>query len=161
MMGRRTVVAVLVSVMTLSGVAGAHAYLESADPTPGGVHSGPLATIALVFTSPVESRFSAVEVYHLDVPDDALPVDPAESDPREVQRLEGLAAGFVGALRDGSGSPADARIEASLRESGAVRTLTLDFARPLPPGVYVVFWEVLATDGHTTRDQYTFIVAGE
>ncbi|CAN5659237.1 hypothetical protein BH23DEI1_BH23DEI1_09080 [soil metagenome] len=122
---------------------------------------GPLETLALVFTAPVEARFSAVEVYLLDVPDDALPVVPDAPDHRETQRLEGLAARLIGALRDGTGPHGDARIEAELHESGVGRTMTLHLAAPLAPGVYVVVWEVLATDGHTTNDHHTFIVVWE
>jgi methionine-rich copper-binding protein CopC len=144
------------------GVAAAHASLESAEPPPGHAHVGPLATIALHYTMPVEARFSRFEVFALPLPEGAEPTDPHALTTHERQRLEALAATFARELESGAmGEQAEARVETTVRERGATRTITLDIAEPLGAGVYLVLWEVLATDAHTTRDHLLVLVVEE
>ncbi len=149
--------AALVVAASLFASAAAHAYLEGAEPAPGSVHVGAVEVLTLRYTSPVEPRFSSFELYRLDLPEGAVPADPAAPSPRDLQRIEALAARLAGEVRDGT-HDVDTRIASHLRESAGSRTITLDLDAPLAPGVYVLLWEVLASDGHTTRDHHVFLV---
>jgi methionine-rich copper-binding protein CopC len=141
--------------------AAAHAYFEGADPGPGAVHEGTLERVTLRYTMPVEPRFSRFEVYRLELAEGAEPADGRAPTPREIQRIEALAAALAAAVRAGTldasvGHP----IEGDVAERSAGRVVTIELREPITTGgVYVVVWEALATDTHTTRDHHVFLVA--
>ncbi len=79
----------------LVGAASAHASLESSEPERYSLVRAPLEEVQLVFSEPVELRFSTFKVYGLELDDEAMPEDPGNLSERERQRLTGLAGTLV------------------------------------------------------------------
>lgn len=145
--------------LALAGAAAGHAYLERADPPAGGVGEAPLEALELEFAMAVEVRFSTFEVYRLAVDAAAAPADPSAPTERELQRLAALGGVLARDARDGAAAADEARVAASVdAEGGTTRLVRLMPDEPLDPGIYVVVWEVLATDGHVTRDHHVILV---
>lgn len=81
--------------LNLGGVVSAHAHLHRAEPAPGSVLATPPETVSMTFSMAIETRFSTLKVYKLELPDGAMPNDLANPSERERMRLEGLAGALV------------------------------------------------------------------
>lgn len=148
-----------VGALVLAGAVGAHADLAHATPVPGSTHVGDLDAVTLAFTMPIEARFSHFDVYRLDLPPDAQPIDSSALSEREAQRLSALAGALVAEARGDSEAADAVRVPISVGPGdGRATEVTLATDTPLPAGAYVVAWEVLAGDGHTTRGHFVFLV---
>jgi methionine-rich copper-binding protein CopC len=148
-----------VGALVLAGTAVGHADLAHATPAPGTTHVGDLDAVTLAFTMPIEARFSRFDLYRLDLPPDAQPFDLGALTEREAQRLSALAGALVTELRGDSDAADAVRVPIAVTPGdGRATEVTLAADTPLPGGAYVVAWEVLAGDGHTTRGHFVFLV---
>lgn len=157
-----------------AGWALGHGEFISADPAPDTVLGDPPSQVTLVFSEPVEVRFSTFKVYRLEDPGEAQEAahetEHAEGssghhegehdggehggDP-EWLRLNGLAGALVsealGLEEDG-----EARVDLGVNERGQSSIVTLALRATLREGVYVVMWNALSVDTHITQGYYVF-----
>ena len=148
----RALVAVLL--LAAAGPVSAHAEIEAVDPPRDALLDVAPQRVRLVFSEPVETRFSLFKVYPLA----STSLDAADLAEPDFLRLNGMAASLVPealSVRD----DADVRADRGLTDA-AVRSadVTMALAPDLPPGAYVVMWRVLAIDGHTTQGHSVFVV---
>lgn len=129
--------------LALGGVALAHAYLEASVPAAHSRHSVAPTEVSLLFSEPVEARFSLFKVY-------PLAVAPTLGE-RETALAARALMREVLERRDDQGVPIT--VQAEGRSSAQV---SLVFEEALPPGSYVVMWRVLSIDTHTTQDFFVF-----
>ena len=162
----------IASVLLLgTGLTLAHGELTSADPPPDTIITAIPSEVTLVFSEPVEVRFSTFKVYRLNTEgeatddkvqtvehgaehDETPSSDEASSNP-EWLRLNGLAGALVSEVLLLRGD-SEARVDTGPQENGQSRTVTLGVTEELVPGVYVVMWRVLSTDTHATQGFYVF-----
>lgn len=148
----------LTAALTLVGAASAHAEFVSADPAPGSVLSEAPGAVTLTFSEPVETRFSRLKVYPLEVAEEAVPADPANPSERERQRLNALAAELVSESLEAD-DDAEARADTGFQgEARTAAVVTLGLKSDLEPGLYVVMWEVLSIDTHWTSGHFLFFL---
>lgn len=119
---------VLLACLLLPGTLLAHAHLESADPADGAELAEVPAQFELRYSEGIEARFSAFDLYS---------VPSSETTDVDGQPRVALA---------------DPEVDA------AERTVTLRPETRLEPGTYILVWEVLAHDGHTTSGEIRFSV---
>ncbi|MDQ3459241.1 MAG: copper resistance protein CopC [Deinococcota bacterium] len=135
--------------LTSVGAAHAHAYLSASTPEQNVVIADLPEEIRLVYSEPVEVRFSLFKVY-------ALEADPELSLEADAQRLSGLAGALVSEVLEARGDD-DARADAGVStEARTGAEITLALKEGLEPGHYVVMWRVLSIDTHTTQGFYLF-----
>ncbi len=135
-------------VLTLTGVAAAHAYLKTSAPVEDGSVDSLPKEVRLVFTEPVEVRFSIFKVYRIDA-------DPG----LDPHRLNAAAGALVSKMLQKRGAEAD-RADAGLATTARTTAeIALRLKPDLLPGPYVVMWRVLSIDTHTTQGFYVFIYA--
>jgi len=139
----------------------AHADFLRLEPGVDGVVIGAPSAVTIHYTMGVEARFSTFKVYRLALDDDAQPADLAAPTERERMRLNALAADLVASAleRDDDGGHPDRVDDASPTTSASSTAVTLGLADDLPPGVYVVMWDVLAVDAHSTSGHRLLFVA--
>lgn len=143
----------------LVGTVNAHADFMAANPGRWEVVTAAPETLDITFTMEVETRFSTFKVYRLDIADNAMPDDLANLTAREQQRLNALAARLVSEVLELDDAENAARVDTGLlTETRTSREVTLGLQEDLPPGVYVVMWEVLAIDTHWTTEHFVFVV---
>lgn len=132
----------------------AHAEYESSDPPRNAVLEEMPEEVGLVFTEPVETRFSIFKVYPLE--HESLDAD-ALADPGFL-RLNGLAAALVSDVLTVRGDE-ERRVDAGLvAGEDRRREIGILLEPESPPGAYVVMWRALAVDGHTTQGYFVFVV---
>lgn len=137
------------------GLAHAHAEFEVGDPAANSLLTTLPAEVTLKFTEPVEVRFSLFKVYRLET--DLEPGSHAEHD---TMRLNGLAGALVSEVLPTRGDD-DARADAGVvTEERTSAEVVLELKKDLPPGHYVVMWQALSVDTHTTQGFYVFNYAG-
>lgn len=149
-MKRLTPAAIWAAILALvwAGVASAHAYLRASDPVEETTIPAPPKEVRLVFTEPVEVRFSIFKVYRLNV-------DPA----MEMRRLNAAAGALVSNVLRKRGDELE-RADAGPDASERTTTDVMIRLKPDPkPGAYVVMWRVLSIDTHTTQGFFVFILA--
>lgn len=154
------VTVVVAMAVTAPSVAWAHAYLDQASPDRDTVVTGPLSTVELSFTEPVEVPFSIFKVYRL--PDDGSPSADDLANLSEDQWLDfrARASALVSQSLQLRGDEADRAdqglVETPFRPSD---TISIQLGDRLDPGIYVVMWRVLSIDTHTTQGFYIFAYA--
>lgn len=145
---RRSVIGAVTLVLLWTGVAAAHAYLKASDPPEETTINAAPTAVRLIFTEPVEIRFSIFKVYRLDI-------DPG-MEMRRVNAAAGALMSNVLQKRGDEAERADAGVDAASRT-------TTDVAIKLKPelkaGSYVVMWRVLSIDTHTTQGFFVFTLA--
>lgn len=107
----------------------AHAHLQSADPADGAELDHAPEKIELRFSEGIEARFSTFALHLVPSPDTA-----------DVEDHPQVPLGDPGA-------------------DAEERIVTLHAETDIEPGTYVLVWEVLAHDGHTTTGEVRFTVA--
>lgn len=134
--------------LTAPGVTTAHAFLNTAEPADGTTVTNAPNNVHLVFTEPVEIRFSIFKVYRL------------EADPDSgLQQLNSAADTLVSEVLQKRG---DEAVRADSGLSNPTRTstdITIKLTPNPQPGAYVVMWRVLSIDTHTTQGFFIFIFA--
>lgn len=143
---------VLLAILTLVGMAGAHADLVSASPAQGETVASAPTEVTLTFSEPVEVRFSLFKVYPLDA-------DVNMSEDNAQQRLNGLAGQLVSEVLEAQGDEearADTGVATAERTSAEV---VLPLKGNLEPGPYVVMWRVISADTHPVEGFHTFVYA--
>lgn len=134
-----------VLVLVVAGTAASHAYLRTSDPAEDSVVADLPGSVQLVFTEPVEVRFSVFKIY------------PVEAEPSwDRRRLNAAAGALVSQVlrrRGDEAERADAGIDAAARTTSEVH---MRIRPDLRPGPYVVMWRVLSIDTHTTQGFYVF-----
>ncbi|GAA4004129.1 copper resistance protein CopC [Deinococcus rubellus] len=120
----------------LLGTAAAHTQITHFTPAAGSSVAAP-KLITLVFSEPINLRFSTFKVY-------ALPA--------------GMDAATFAATKVSLKNDADARADAYTGSSSMAARLNLPMKPNLKPGVYVVMWHILSDDGHPVSGQSTFSV---
>ncbi|MGQ0548778.1 MAG: copper resistance CopC family protein [Armatimonadota bacterium] len=145
---RRSAIGAVTLVLLWTGVAAGHAYLKASDPPEETTINAAPNAVRLIFTEPVEIRFSIFKVYRLDI-------DPG----MEMRRVNAAAGALMSNVLQKRGDEAD-RADAGV--DAASRTTT-DVAIKLKPelkaGSYVVMWRVLSIDTHTTQGFFVFMLA--
>lgn len=136
-----------VLLLGLSGIAGAHAYLDSSFPAENAAVASDLSEVILRFTEPVEIRFSTFKVYPLLV-DEEDPVRRRAAASALVQQVLNLRNDA--AQRVDNGVTTKANISADVH---------IALKEDLAPGHYVVMWRVLSIDTHTTQGFIVFTYA--
>jgi methionine-rich copper-binding protein CopC len=141
--------------------AAAHADFLRLEPGVEGVVVGAPSEVTIHFTMGVEARFSTFKVYRLALDADALPAVLAAPTERERMRLNALAAALVAETleRDDDADHPDRVDDAAPTTSAGDTAVTLALSNDLPPGVYVVMWDVLAVDAHWTSGHRLLFVA--
>lgn len=140
--------------LTLVGAAHAHAYLNASTPVENSVVAE-LQEVQLVYSEPVEIRFSLFKVYPLEL-GEAAPADLSAVSDDELRRVSGLAGALVSEvleLRGDEEARADSGVTTTERTS---QELALGLKETLEPGAYVVMWRVLSIDTHTTQGFFVF-----
>jgi hypothetical protein len=142
------IAAVVAVLALLAGTATGHAYLKLSDPAEDGTVAVLPQAVRLVFTEPVEVRFSVFKVYRVDA-------DP-EWDLRRINAVAGALVSRVLALRGDEADRADAGLQTGDRTTTDV---TIRLRPDLQRGPYAVMWRVLSIDTHTTQGFYVFVFA--
>jgi methionine-rich copper-binding protein CopC len=138
---------VLAMLLSLVGVAGAHAYLLTSNPDNGSILEVAPDAIELSMSEAVEVRFSVFKV----VP---LPTNP-DMTLRELVAAANALVEEVLPRRD----DADLRVDTDLSAEGGTTTeITIALQEDLAPGTYLVMWKVLSIDTHTSQDFMVFTV---
>jgi methionine-rich copper-binding protein CopC len=131
-----------------AGTAAGHAYLRSASPAEDSTVAAAPAVVRLLFTEPLEVRFSTFKVY---------PVPAAPGWDR--RRLNAAAGAIVSNVLRRAGDEAE-RADDGLATTARTTTEVAIRLKPrLAAGAYVVMWRVLSIDTHTTQGFYVFTVA--
>ena len=114
----RTIAALVLSGFLLfsTAPAGAHAFLDRAEPRVGNTVRTAPREVTCWFTQNLEPAFSTLVV------------------------------------RDSTGA------QVSVGRAGVSANMLRVAVKPLPPGVYKVFWRVLSVDTHTTEGDFSFRV---
>jgi len=136
--------------LLVSGAARAHALLEASTPAGNTIVTQPLTAVTLTFSEPVETFFSVVKAYRLDT-------DVDMSADNAWQRLNGLAGALVNDVLTADDQGAPARVDTGVQGAGATTAeVVLTLKEDLAPGAYVVMWNVLSIDTHTTQGFLVF-----
>lgn len=136
--------------LLLSGAALAHAHLEASNPAANATITQPLTAVTLTFSEPIETLFSVVKAYRLDT-------DVDMSADNAWQRLNGLAGALVNDVLTADDQGAPARVDTGVQGAGATTAeVVLTLKEDLAPGAYVVMWNVLSIDTHTTQGFLVF-----
>ncbi len=145
---RRSALGAVTLVLLWTGVTAGHAYLKASDPPEEITINAAPTAVRLIFTEPVEIRFSIFKVYRLDI-------DPG----MEMRRVNAAAGALMSNVLQKRGDEAD-RADAGV---DATSRTTTDVAIKLKPelkaGSYVVMWRVLSIDTHTTQGFFVFTLA--
>lgn len=145
---RRSVIGAVTLVLLWIGVAAGHAYLKASDPPEETTINAAPPAVRLIFTEPVEIRFSIFKVYRLDI-------DPG----MEMRRVNAAAGALMSNVLQKRGDEAD-RADAGVNvESRTTTDVTMRLKPDLKPGSYVVMWRVLSIDTHTTQGFFVFTFA--
>jgi hypothetical protein len=140
--------------LSLSVPAWAHAHLTASTPADGAVVRSPPASLQLDFTEAVQKRFSLFVVLPLSVP-----VEAGESAHDRSLRVHALAAQLADTVMADKGA-VKGRVDTGLaRPGGAAKQVTIELARDLSPGTYVLVWRALSVDTHVTHGIVVFTVA--
>jgi len=141
--------------------AAAHADFLRLEPGADGVVVGAPSEVTIHFTMGVEERFSTFKVYRLALDGETEPADLAAPTERDRMRLNALAAALVAEAleRDDDAGHPDRVDDGAPTTNAATTAVTLGLADDLPPGVYVVMWDVLAVDTHWTSGHRLLFVA--
>jgi copper resistance protein C len=138
----------LLILLSLSGFAKAHSYLESSTPAENEAVMT-LAPIELTFTENVQVRFSFFKVYKL--------ADPGNlSDDKERLKLNGQAGTLVNEVLTKTGDEAERADTGMTTTEREAKVITLALKEDLTPGIYAVMWRLLSVDTHTTQGFYLF-----
>lgn len=142
---RRGVLWAVALALIFAGAAAGHAYLRTSDPAEDSTVLSLPQSVRLVFTEPVEVRFSIFKVY------------PVDADPSWYTRRLNAAAGALVSQtlqrRGDEAERADTGVDAAARTTNEV---VMRLRPDLRPGPYVVMWRVLSIDTHTTQGFYVF-----
>ena len=131
------------------GIALGHAYLETSDPATGATLQAAPEEVTLIFSEPLELRFSTFKI---------APLETDATDPREVKLA---AQDLVAKVTGNDTGEAYAQLEMNVEVLTDERTspeVTLGLG-DLSPGTYVVMWRLLSADTHASGDFITFTVA--
>lgn len=147
--------------LLMTGVVAAHADFLRLEPGIDGVVVGAPSEVTIHFTMGVEARFSTFKVYRLELEADTQPAELTAPTERERRRLEALAASLAAATleRDDDADHPERVDDGAPAMSGSNTAVTLGLDDDLAPGVYVVMWEVLAVDAHSTSGHRLLFVA--
>ena len=140
--------------LSLSAPAWAHAHLSVSTPADGAVLASAPASLQLDFTEAVQKRFSLFVVLPLKVPSKA-----GESAHDRSLRVHALAAQLADKVM-ADGGKAKGRVDTGLAHpGGAAKQVTVELAKDLAAGTYVLVWRALSVDTHVTHGIVVFTVA--
>jgi methionine-rich copper-binding protein CopC len=143
-----TVAGVAALVLIWAGAATGHAYLKTADPLEDGTVGVPPKEVRLVFTEPIELRFSTFKIY------------PMRSEPGwDDRRLNGAAGALVSEVLRKTGDEAARADDGLITVARTSAEIGIRMKPDPRPGTYVVMWRVLSIDTHTTQGFYVFTYA--
>ncbi|MCC5886099.1 MAG: copper resistance protein CopC [Gammaproteobacteria bacterium] len=117
---------VLAVSLLLASTALGHARLTASTPADGGTLAADSATVTLSFSEPLQPRFSDFSLHFLG--------ENADAEATRGNRLPRQAPDV---------DPSRSRVDLALPDASE-------------PGWYLLDWEVLAEDGHTTRGKLRF-----
>ncbi|MDR5684045.1 MAG: copper resistance protein CopC [Armatimonadota bacterium] len=137
-------VAVVAAVLGIDAAA-AHSYLRMSVPADGAVVTTPPREVRLVFSEPVEVRFSIFRVYPLNA--------PAGANRQQLNRIAALLVNEVLRRRGDETARADDGLATTDRVSAQI---VIRLKENLTPGHFVVMWRVLSIDTHTTQGFFVF-----
>lgn len=158
--GSRHVIALLA--LGLLALAAAHAHLDVSMPEDRSVVTEPLGELTLTFTEPVEMAFSHFELVPLQAETtrdgygaggsawDTL--DEAAKALHDQLVAAGPAATGADEAEDGENAP----VTLELVSEGAVAEVVLQVSGELEPGDYMLFFNVLSVDTHTSSGYLIF-----
>jgi methionine-rich copper-binding protein CopC len=135
-----SLVAAAALALLAAGTAAAHAYLKTSTPARGAAVTTLPREVRLVFTEPVEVRFSVFRVYRLEAP-------PGTERPQLNRIARSLARAVLGRRGDKPGR-ADDGLATTRRTT---EEIAIRLKPDLRPGHYVAIWRVLSIDGHRTQ----------
>ncbi|GEM86164.1 copper resistance CopC family protein [Meiothermus granaticius] len=134
----------LAFLLLVSGLALAHAELESSIPAMDSTVKIPPQSVSITFTEAVEVKLSVFKVY---------PLPGSGSLERLNQQAQALLPQVIG-LKGDQARRADSGLRTTAKTSSQV---VIGLKPGLKPGAYAVLWRNLATDGHTSSDFFVFI----
>lgn len=141
-------------VLSFAVPAWAHAHLTASTPADGAVLGSAPASLQLGFTEPVQKRFSLFVVLPLKVPAKA-----GEGAHEHSLRVHALAAQLADKVMADKGK-AKGRVDTGLAHpGGAAKQVTVELAKNLGAGTYVLVWRALSVDTHVTHGFVVFTVA--
>ncbi len=140
--------------LSLAVPAWAHSHLTASAPADGAVLGSAPASLQLAFTEAVQKRFSLFVVLPLSVPAKA-----GESAHDRSLRVHALAAQLADGVMANKGK-GKGRVDTGLAHpAGAAKNVTIELAKNLSPGTYVLVWRALSVDTHVTHGIVVFTVA--
>lgn len=144
-------------------LAAAHAHLDLSSPGDREVVTEPITELSLTFTEPVETEFSRFELVRLDVetrPDGYAPGGAAWAALEEAAQAahDELVAQGDAAQPAGSdaGTADEPTYTVTLQTEGAAAEVVLAVEGELPTGDYILFFNVLSVDTHTSSGYVLF-----
>ncbi|MER3554814.1 MAG: copper resistance protein CopC [Meiothermus sp.] len=133
----------LAALLLASGLALAHAELESSVPGVDSTVKTLPGTVAVNFTEAVEVKLSTFKIY---------PLGAAGNKAQLGAQAQTLVRQVLKAKND-----ADKRVDSGVKTAAkTAKSITLGLKPNLKPGAYVVMWQNLSTDGHTSSDFFVF-----
>lgn len=141
-----------------AGAAFGHAHLARSEPAAGATVAEGVDDVTLVFSEPVEVRFSTFRLFELG--ERGRSEGGGEAPAAEAPAEEEVAALFEAGEQAAGLLPT--RIEAA--DGGAEEPALEVVLRPeeaLAPGAHLVAWRVLAVDGHGSSGNFVFVVAAD
>lgn len=160
--GLRLLAALLLAAFV--SLAAAHAHLDVATPDDHNVVTEPLAELSLTFTEPVETDFSRFELYRLDI--ETSPDGYASPGGSAWAKLDEAAKAWHDELvaRGPQDAGAEGEVEGAghtavpleLLVDGATDEVTLEIDSELPAGDYMLFYNILSVDTHTSSGYLLF-----
>jgi len=136
---------IALSPIVLLSLASAHAFLTTSTPENQSTVGEVPSAIDIVFSEPIEVRFSNFKIY-------PLAVEPGMTD-REIALAANELVSQVLSLKDDEEVRVDSGVLTGERTS---KEIALGLEEGLEPGVYVVMWHVLSVDTHATEDFFFF-----
>jgi len=146
-----------VAAAALLGLAAAHAHLDASDPADRAVVTEPLTELTLTFTEPVEAEFSRFELVRLDV--ETSPDGYATGGAAWALLDEAAKAAHDELVAQGTAPRAagdDAPYTLTVQTTGASDEVVLTVEGKLPAGDYILFFNALSVDTHTTSGYVLF-----
>jgi methionine-rich copper-binding protein CopC len=134
--------------LVCAGAASAHAYLKVSEPGEDSTVGASPKEVRLVFTEPVETRFSIFKVY-------AVKAEPGW----DQRRLNAAAGALMSDVLARRGDEADRADDGLATTARTTPEIAVRLKGELKPGSYVVMWRVLSIDTHTTQGFYVFTIA--
>lgn len=135
------------------GAALAHAHLHVSSPAEKTVVTQAPTVLELEFTEVVEAPFSHFELVRLG---DALQADAYAEDGAAWQALDAAAADLSEQLVAAPDQAPDGAVELSLGAGSAGTQVQLQVVGALTPGDYMLFFNVLSVDTHSSSGYLVF-----